>query len=58
MPPCNYSAFFELGVIMEATERPELALKAYETALGDTPQMHKLQKRIEALLDEQSSQAF
>ncbi|WP_342356090.1 hypothetical protein [Bartonella queenslandensis] len=43
---------------MEATEHPELGFKAYEKALDDTPQMQKLQKRIEALLDEKSPQAL
>ncbi len=54
----SYVAYFELGVIMEATEHPELGFKAYEKALDDTPQMQKLQKRIEALLDEKSPQAL
>ncbi|CAK02228.1 tetratricopeptide repeat protein [Bartonella tribocorum] len=58
LEPRNYIAFFELGVTMEATERPELALKAYETALGYYPQMQRVQKRIEALLDEKSPQAL
>ncbi|PIT68479.1 tetratricopeptide repeat protein [Bartonella tribocorum] len=58
LEPRNYIAFFELGVTMEATERPELALKAYEAALSYYPQMLRLQKRIEALLDEQSPQAL
>ncbi|MBB4076242.1 tetratricopeptide (TPR) repeat protein [Bartonella fuyuanensis] len=58
LEPRNYIAFFELGVIMEATEHPKLALKAYERALDYYPQMQKLQKRIEALLDEQSPQAL
>ncbi|WP_245407064.1 tetratricopeptide repeat protein [Bartonella tribocorum] len=58
LEPRNYIAFFELGITMEATERPELALKAYETALNYYPQMQRLQKRIEALLDEQSPQAL
>ncbi|WP_175869312.1 tetratricopeptide repeat protein [Bartonella gabonensis] len=58
LEPRNYIAFFELGVTMEATERPKLALKAYETALSIYPQMQRIQKRIEALLNEQSSQAL
>ncbi|WP_273758560.1 tetratricopeptide repeat protein [Bartonella sp. AU55XJBT] len=58
LEPRNYIAFFELGVTMEATERPQLALKAYETALSIYPQMQRIQKRIEALLDEQSPQAL
>ncbi|WP_273755702.1 hypothetical protein [Bartonella sp. MM73XJBT.G] len=58
LEPRNYIAFFELGVTMEATERPKLALKAYETALNIYPQMQKLQKRIEALLDEQTPQSL
>ncbi len=58
LEPRNYIAFFELGSAMEATERPELGFKAYEKALDDTPQMQKLQKRIEALLDEKSPQAL
>ncbi|UTO28152.1 tetratricopeptide repeat protein [Bartonella harrusi] len=56
--PRNYSAFFELGVIMEATQRPKLALKAYEKALEVYPQMRKLQERLEVLLDEQTPQAL
>ncbi len=56
LEPRNYMAFFELGVTMEATERPKLALKAYEKALEYYPQMQKLQKRIEVLLDEQTPQ--
>ncbi|MET3589900.1 tetratricopeptide (TPR) repeat protein [Bartonella silvatica] len=56
LEPRNYIAFFELGIVMEATERPELALKAYETALKYYPQMQKLQKRVETLLEEQSPQ--
>ncbi|WP_375676396.1 MULTISPECIES: tetratricopeptide repeat protein [unclassified Bartonella] len=58
LEPRNYSAFFELGVVMEATERPKLALKAYETALDYYPQMRRIQKRVQALLDEQSPQAL
>ncbi|WP_019221257.1 tetratricopeptide repeat protein [Bartonella senegalensis] len=58
LEPRNYIAFFELGITMEATDRPKLALKAYETALEYYPQMQKLQKRIEELLDEQSPQAL
>ncbi|WP_375608172.1 MULTISPECIES: tetratricopeptide repeat protein [unclassified Bartonella] len=58
LEPRNYSAFFELGVTMEATERPKLALKAYETALDYYPQMRRIQKRVQALLDEQSPQAL
>lgn len=56
LEPRNYIAFFELGITMEATDRPHLALKAYEKALEYYPQMQKLQKRIEVLLDEQSAQ--
>ncbi|UNE55585.1 tetratricopeptide repeat protein [Bartonella machadoae] len=56
--PRNYIAFFELGVTMEATQRPKLALKAYEKALEYYPQMQKLQKRLEVLLDEQTPQAL
>ncbi|WP_455480195.1 hypothetical protein V4B17_05825 [Bartonella sp. B23] len=41
----NYMAFFELGVTMEATERPRLAIKAYEKAPEYYPQMQNLQKR-------------
>ncbi|EJF87833.1 tetratricopeptide repeat protein [Bartonella rattimassiliensis] len=58
LEPRNYIAFFELGITMESTERPELALKAYETALEYYPQMQKVQKRIEALLEERSPQAL
>ncbi|MET3560604.1 hypothetical protein ABID39_001310 [Bartonella japonica] len=58
LEPRNYMAFFELGITMEATERPHLALKAYEKALEYYPQMHNLQKRIEVLLDEQSPQTL
>ncbi|WP_039758280.1 tetratricopeptide repeat protein [Bartonella queenslandensis] len=58
LEPRNYIAYFELGVIMEATERPELGFKAYEKALDYYPQMQKFQKRIEALLDEKSPQAL
>ncbi|ETS14648.1 hypothetical protein Q652_00576, partial [Bartonella henselae JK 41] len=47
--PRNYIAFFELGITMEATQPPKLALKAYETALEYYPQMQKVQKRIEEL---------
>ncbi|WP_156851077.1 tetratricopeptide repeat protein [Bartonella refiksaydamii] len=54
LEPRNYIAFFELGVTMEETERPKLALKAYEKALEYYPQMQRLQKRIEVLLDEQT----
>ncbi|CAF26593.1 tetratricopeptide repeat protein [Bartonella quintana] len=58
LEPRNYIALFALGVTMEATERPGLALKAYEMALQYYPQMQKLQKRIEILLDQQSPQAL
>ncbi|UTO29459.1 hypothetical protein [Bartonella harrusi] len=51
-------AFFALGVIMEATQRPKLALKVYEKALEVYPQMRKLQERLEVLLDEQTPQAL
>ncbi|WP_330168092.1 hypothetical protein [Bartonella grahamii] len=43
---------------MEATEHPELALKAYKTALNYYPQMRRIQKRVQALLDEQAPQAL
>ncbi|WP_375658668.1 tetratricopeptide repeat protein [Bartonella sp. MR30HLJHH] len=58
LEPRNYIAFFELGVTMEATERPKLALKAYEAALEYYPQMRRIQKRVQALLDEQSPQSL
>ncbi|WP_126604065.1 tetratricopeptide repeat protein [Bartonella vinsonii] len=58
LEPRNYLAFFELGVTMEATQRPQLALKAYQQALEYYPQMQKLQKRVEDLLEEQSPQAL
>ncbi|WP_273788605.1 tetratricopeptide repeat protein [Bartonella grahamii] len=58
LEPRNYIAFFELGVTMEATERPKLAIKAYETALEYYPQMRRVQKRVQALLDEQSPQSL
>ncbi|WP_208442353.1 tetratricopeptide repeat protein [Bartonella raoultii] len=58
LEPRNYMAFFELGVTMEATERPELALKAYEKALEYYPQMQKLQERVDALLEQQTPQAL
>ncbi|WP_317993782.1 tetratricopeptide repeat protein [Bartonella gliris] len=58
LEPRNYIAFFELGVTMEATERPKLAIKAYEKALEYYPQMRKVQKRIQILLDQQSPQAL
>ncbi|KEC60345.1 hypothetical protein O97_00052 [Bartonella henselae str. Zeus] len=58
LEPRNYIAFFELGITMEATQPPKLALKAYETALEYYPQMQKVQKRIEELLDKQSPQAL
>lgn len=56
LEPRNYMAFFELGITMEATDRPQLALKAYETALHYYPQMQQLQKRIGLLLEQQASQ--
>ncbi|EJF83591.1 tetratricopeptide repeat protein [Candidatus Bartonella washoeensis] len=58
LEPRNYIAFFELGITMEATERPQLAIKAYEKALEYYPQMQKIQKRIQDLLDETSPQAL
>ncbi|WP_019219560.1 tetratricopeptide repeat protein [Bartonella florencae] len=58
LEPRNYMTFFELGITMEATERPKLALKAYEKALEYYPQMQKLQKRIETLLEEQTPQTL
>ncbi|WP_409361078.1 tetratricopeptide repeat protein [Bartonella heixiaziensis] len=58
LEPRNYIAFFELGVTMEATERPQLAIKAYEKALEYYPQMQKVQTRIQMLLDEHSPQAL
>lgn len=56
LEPRNYLAYFELGLTMEATDRIELAIKAYEMALHYYPQMRKLQKRIGLLLDEKSPQ--
>ncbi|MGL2348511.1 tetratricopeptide repeat protein [Helicobacter pylori] len=50
LEPRNYIAFFELGIVMEATERPKLAIKAYETALTFYPQMQQVQNRIDTLL--------
>ncbi|WP_332065727.1 tetratricopeptide repeat protein [Bartonella sp. CB189] len=58
LEPRNYIAFFELGIIMEATDRPHLAIKAYEKALYYYPQMQKLQKRVEFLLEKKSSQTL
>ncbi|GAA5110806.1 hypothetical protein GCM10023261_14740 [Bartonella jaculi] len=58
LEPRNYSVFFELGITMEATERPQLAIKAYEKALEYYPQMRKLQKRIQILLEQHSPQAL
>ncbi|WP_455465861.1 tetratricopeptide repeat protein [Bartonella sp. B39] len=58
LEPRNYIAFFELGVTMEATERPHLAIKAYKKALEYYPQMQKLQKRIEALLEKATPQTL
>ncbi|WP_455476308.1 tetratricopeptide repeat protein [Bartonella sp. B17] len=58
LEPRSYVAFWELGIIMEATEHPQLAIKAYETALHYYPQMQKLQKRLVFLLDKQTSQAL
>lgn len=43
---------------MEATQRPQLALKAYKQALEYYPQMQKLQKRVEDLLEKLSPQAL
>ncbi len=34
LEPRNYIAFFELGITMEATDRPKLALKTEETSTG------------------------
>ncbi|ENN90238.1 tetratricopeptide repeat protein [Bartonella bovis 91-4] len=56
LEPRNYIAFFELGIVMEATQRPELAIKAYETALTFYPQMQKVQNRIDILLSKNSDQ--
>ncbi|WP_332060233.1 tetratricopeptide repeat protein [Bartonella sp. CB74] len=58
LEPRNYITFFELGIIMEMTERPQLAIKAYEMGLHYYPQMQRLQKRIEILLEKQASQAL
>ncbi|MBX4336475.1 tetratricopeptide repeat protein [Bartonella raoultii] len=58
LEPRNYMAFFELGVAMEATERPELALKAYKTALEYYPQMQRIQKRVEELIEKKSPQTL
>ncbi|MCZ2328863.1 tetratricopeptide repeat protein [Bartonella sp. F02] len=52
LEPRNYIAYFELGIIMESTQRFSLAIKAYETALHYYPQMRSLQKRIGFLLDQ------
>nr|WP_244392202.1 hypothetical protein [Bartonella clarridgeiae] len=56
LEPRNYIALFELGIIMEATDRPHLAIKAYETALTLYPQMQLVQKRLDVLLSEQLGQ--
>ncbi|ENN90605.1 tetratricopeptide repeat protein [Bartonella schoenbuchensis m07a] len=56
LEPRNYIAFFELGIVMEATERPELAIKAYETALTFYPQMQQVQNRIDTLLSKDFDQ--
>ncbi|MFT4320627.1 tetratricopeptide repeat protein [Bartonella bacilliformis] len=58
LEPRNYIAYFELGLTMEATDRTELAIKAYKMALHYYPQMQKLQKRIGLLLDEKSPQSI
>ncbi|WP_245262460.1 hypothetical protein [Bartonella koehlerae] len=41
---------------MEATQPPKFAFKAYERALEYYPQMQKLKKHFNVLLDEQSPQ--
>ncbi|WP_455476867.1 tetratricopeptide repeat protein [Bartonella sp. B41] len=58
LEPRNYIAFFELGITMEATERPHLAIKAYEMALHYYPQFHKIQKRIGILLEKESQRTL
>ncbi|AQX28422.1 MULTISPECIES: tetratricopeptide repeat protein [unclassified Bartonella] len=56
LEPRNYIAFFELGIIMEATDRAHLAIKAYEKALSFYPQMQLVQQRLDILLSEQLGQ--
>ncbi|MCL6229232.1 tetratricopeptide repeat protein [Bartonella bilalgolemii] len=56
LEPRHYIAFLELGIIMEETDRPHLAIKAYETALSFYPQMQFLHQRLDFLVSQQLDQ--
>ncbi|OPB32200.1 hypothetical protein [Bartonella sp. AR 15-3] len=56
LEPRHYIAFLELGIIMEETNRPHLAIKAYETALSFYPQMQFLHRHLDFLVSQQLDQ--
>nr|CBI78330.1 conserved hypothetical protein [Bartonella rochalimae ATCC BAA-1498] len=56
LEPRHYIAFIELGIIMEETNRPHLAIKAYETALSFYPQMEFLHQRLDFLVSQHADQ--
>lgn len=58
LEPRHYNAMLQLGAVMEMTDRPGQALKAYEKALEFYPQMRSAQRRIQALVEKDSSRAI
>lgn len=57
LEPRNYNALAMLGSIMDMTDRKDLALKAYFDALSYYPQMQRVQKLIDQILQDQTDQA-
>lgn len=51
LEPRHYNALALVGMIMEATERDERAIKAYGQALDIYPQMSRVQQRLGDLLE-------
>lgn len=58
LEPRNYNALFLVGSILEMTGRNKLALQAYEDALKFYPQMHRAQKRVGDILEDETGQAI
>ncbi|KAA6204438.1 MAG: hypothetical protein DU429_08145 [Candidatus Tokpelaia sp.] len=58
LEPRHYNAMLQLGAVMEMTGRPAQALQAYEKALEFYPQMRSAQRRIQVLIEKDSSRAI
>jgi|GEM_PF-588534 len=58
LEPRHYNAMLQLGAVMEMTGRPDKAQRAYEKALEFYPQMRSAQRRMQILVEKDSSRAI